>query len=495
MQPTSEHTKTHNLPQRYAMIRLPCADCTIAERLKLLNASTFAFIIVLVVSNYGQLLSLEKKIITLQQFQGFVEDVLELRRYEKDFLLDVGTNNIEMIHKYLARITVTVERLEPQLKKLSSPEGFRTFIGAMQHYRICMKSSERGSIVSGECLHKYGRIMVEFATDVLEKKKAGLEINLKTILYTFTIVPATLVILMIWGLFSQTRSVLNRIAFVQKATQDILRGDFTPIQDTTSARDEIHGLIQSFNKMAMELDTKTHELIQAEKLAAIGTFSSGIAHELNNPLNNISLSADMLLEDLDMLSKEEIKEILQDILTQTDRAGAIVRNLLDFSRDKEAQVQEIEVRDLIKRTIKLIENELRLNHIHIDTWIPDELPKILGDFQKLQQVFLNLFVNAIHAMPDGGLIYIDARYEEQGYVRIDVSDTGEGIPQEVIKKIFDPFFTTKEVGAGTGLGLSIIYGIVQKHGGYIEVSSKLKQGTTFSIYLPAVRRKEDVQEA
>jgi len=193
------------------MIKLPCADCTIAERLKLLNASTFAFIIVLVVSNYGQLLSLEKKIITLQQFQGFVEDVLELRRYEKDFLLDVGSNNIEMIHKYLARITVTVERLDSQLKKLSSPEDYRTFIEAMQHYRICMKSSERGSIVSGECLHRYGRIMVEYATAVLEKKKAGLEINLKTILYTFTIVPATLVVLMIWGLFSQTRSVLNRI--------------------------------------------------------------------------------------------------------------------------------------------------------------------------------------------------------------------------------------------------------------------------------------------
>ena len=94
-------------------------------------------------------------------------------------------------------------------------------------------------------------------------------------------------------------------------------------------------------------------------------------------------------------------------------------------------------------------------------------------------------------MPDGGLIYIDARHEQQGYVRIDVSDTGEGIPQEMIKKIFDPFFTTKEVGAGTGLGLSIIYGIVQKHGGYIEVSSKLKQGTTFSIYLPSVREKKE----
>ena len=476
------------------MIKMPCANCTIAERLKLLNASTFAFIIVLIISNYAQLLSLEKKIITLQQFQGFVEDVLELRRYEKDFLLNVGSNNIEMIHKYLARITVTMEQLHPQFKKLSPAQEYRKFIEAMQHYRICMKSSERGTTVSGECLHQYGKIMVSFATAVLEKKKTSLKTNLRTILYTFTIVPAALVILMIWGIFAQTKSVLDRIAFVQKATQDILRGNFTPIQDTTVARDEIHGLIESFNKMAMELDTKTHELIQAEKLAAIGTFSSGIAHELNNPLNNISLSADMLLEDLDALSRDEIKEILQDILIQTDRAGSIVRNLLDFSREKEAQVQEIEIRDLIRRTIKLIENELRLNHIHIDTWIPDNLPRILGDFQKLQQVFLNLFVNAIHAMPDGGLIYIDARYEEQGYVRIDVSDTGEGIPQEIIKKIFDPFFTTKEVGAGTGLGLSIIYGIVKKHGGYIEVSSKLNQGTTFSIYLPAVNSSEETGE-
>jgi signal transduction histidine kinase len=272
--------------------------------------------------------------------------------------------------------------------------------------------------------------------------------------------------------------------YVQQATKDLLRGKFTPIVDNALKNDEVSNLILAFNKMGTEIEIKQEQLVQSRKLAAIGTFSSGIAHELNNPLNNISLSADALLEEYDELTAAEAKAIVIDIILQTERASEVVKDLLDFCRDKTPTSSRLNIKNVIKATTKLIANQLRLNSIWLEDYVPDNLPLVVGDHQKLQQVFLNLFVNAIHVMPEGGLIHLDAKLEPEGYMRIDVNDTGTGIPPEKIEDIFDPFYTTKPVGQGTGLGLSIVYGIVKKHGGYIEVNSKINVGTTFAIYLP-----------
>ena len=230
-------------------------------------------------------------------------------------------------------------------------------------------------------------------------------------------------------------------------------------------------------------------------MAAIGTFSSGIAHEINNPLNNISLSADMLYEEYDNLSPEEAKEIIKDILEQTERASKIVRNLLDFSREKEPSIRELTPREIIESTAKLLENEFKVKKIYFGSCVPIDLPHVLGDLNQLQQVFLNLFLNSIHAMDEGGIIHVDAKEEPKGYVRIDVADSGKGIPESELEKIFDPFYTTKAVGEGTGLGLSIVYGIVKKHGGHIEVKSKLGEGTIFSIFLPVYKGEKKGEKA
>ena len=164
----------------------------------------------------------------------------------------------------------------------------------------------------------------------------------------------------------------------------------------------------------------------------------------------------------------------------------MVKNLLDFSRDKAPSTEPLDIKSVIAKTEKLIANELRINAIWLEDYTPSNLPLIMGDMQKLQQVFLNLFVNSIQAMStsEGGLIHIDAKEESDGYIKINVSDTGAGIEAENVERIFDPFYTTKEVGKGTGLGLSIVYGIVKKHGGKLEVKSKMNAGTPFSLYLP-----------
>ncbi|MBW2082541.1 MAG: GHKL domain-containing protein [Deltaproteobacteria bacterium] len=228
--------------------------------------------------------------------------------------------------------------------------------------------------------------------------------------------------------------------------------------------------------------------------SSIGTFTSGIAHELNNPLNNISLTAETLLEESDTLDKGESKEMILDIINQASRASEVVRNLLDFSRTEAPSLKKLEVKTVIQETVKLVRNQLMIMGVKLELNLPEDILPICGNLHNLEQVFLNLLLNAIQAMPDGGKITISAKQAEEGYVAIEVSDTGVGIKPDALEKIFDPFFTTKPAGRGTGLGLSIVYGIIKKHGGYVEVKSQEGVGTTFTVYIPACREDEENKE-
>ena len=210
---------------------------------------------------------------------------------------------------------------------------------------------------------------------------------------------------------------------------------------------------------------------------------------MNNPLNNISLDAEAMLESYDDYDDDEKKKMLRDILTHVDRAGGTVRNLLDFTRQETQVFVSVSLADVVERGTRLMTNEAALNDVEFDVELPPDLPRVRGNPRSLEQVCLNLFLNAIQAMPQGGTIAVRGAPAEEGMVRLDVSDTGVGIPDEHLASVFDPFFTTKEVGVGTGLGLSVTYGIIQNHHGSIEVKSKVGSGTTFSIHLP--RSNED----
>lgn len=246
--------------------------------------------------------------------------------------------------------------------------------------------------------------------------------------------------------------------------------------------------------MAQELESRQEQLLQSRKLASIGTFISGIAHELNNPLNNISLTAETLQIVCSEMNNPEINELLQDILSQAERASQVVKNLLEFSRREKPNLRNLSVPELIDNTLNLVKNQVMITGIEVVKNVPVGLPLIKGKKQNLEQAFLNIITNAIQAMPDGGCLTIQAQRDTRGYVRIDITDTGVGIDPSNMEHIFDPFFTTKEAGSGTGLGLSLVYRIIRNHGGYIEVKSKLNKGTTFSIYLPIARdEQQDVK--
>jgi signal transduction histidine kinase len=206
----------------------------------------------------------------------------------------------------------------------------------------------------------------------------------------------------------EAKSLLKRLKQVTQATKSIPKGQFKTIMEGAPKHDEISQLIAGFNQMVRELDEKQEQLVQSRKLASIGTFTSGIAHEINNPLNNISLTADGLLEGFEDLSGTEAREMIHDIITQTSRASSVVKNLLDFSRSDQAVMSRICVSDVISGTLGLVKNQLMVNNIRLTTDIPDTLPAIRGNLHNLEQVFINLFSNAMAAMPDGGDILIAA---------------------------------------------------------------------------------------
>ena len=231
------------------------------------------------------------------------------------------------------------------------------------------------------------------------------------------------------------------------------------------------------------------QLIQSEKLTSIGLLAAGIAHEVNTPLAVISSYSQMLYKQL---RQEEPKaKILDKIIKQSFRASEIVNSLLNFSRTNGTEFRLVELHDIIADTLSLLEHQFKTARIKVRRQFGPNSLQIYGNPGKLQQVFLNLFINAKDAMPDGGELIIRTLSSDSTF-QIEVADTGVGIPENQISKIYDPFFTTKELGRGTGLGLSVSYGIIQEHSGKILVDSKPGAGTRFVLELPAPRKVANV---
>ena len=473
-----------------------CTPHTIRHRLILLSIITIGMIIALVSLYSYQLVSLENKLVTMEQVDDLFNSILELRRFEKNIMLKLDDE------KERAESALAQEKIESSLRELrealaSAPEQavLAQLDKDFRAYRDLFVSwCASGACTSREFPHdrqsrmvrQQGQRLVDHAARLLRLNRKNISKSFKSILFWVVFMPSMLFLCGAVIFFTQSRSILHRLSILKQGTKNLAAGEFKKVELPNHGRpDEVTGLINNFNEMVEALEHKQEQLIQSKKMASIGTFSSGIAHEINNPLNNISLSADILLEDFDEMDREEIIEILEDIMTQTERASTIVRNLLDFSRARASEMEPLYIDYVIHKTSDLIANELRIHKIALHKDIEDMLPRVNGDLRKLQQVFLNLIINAEQAIGEYGRIEISARKTDNGYVRVDVSDTGPGISPEHLDQIFDPFFTTKEAGKGTGLGLAIVYGIVEKHGGYIEVSSKVGEGTTFSVYLPA----------
>jgi two-component system NtrC family sensor kinase len=246
-------------------------------------------------------------------------------------------------------------------------------------------------------------------------------------------------------------------------------------------------------EMERALRRTQEQLLQSEKLAAMGRLTSQIAHELNNPLYGIMNTLELLKTEISPESKR--RKILEMALSETVRLSELLRKMLSFSKPDQEEKQAVDLNTVVDEILLLHEKQLQENDIKIKTSFAEELPQISASKDQLRQVFLNLVANARDAMPDGGTLTVTSAADPE-YVRIEIADSGIGIKEEHLKKIFDSFFTTKDSVKGVGLGLSVCYGFIKDHGGDIQVESKLDSGTTFTITFPIfkeVAEKEEVQ--
>jgi two-component system NtrC family sensor kinase len=448
---------------------------------------------------YQDAVSLRQKIYMIERFDDLLNDVLELRRYEKNILFYKDAASLEEAMAYLKKVEDDYANLNDDIVSIIGTAEPLAFGRNLEKYKkilsaiIGLKGSG-DSQLQAESLRAEGKSLVDFAQLLIQKKRYRIDQALKRVLIIPLAIIGFLIVLAFVIFRFLTMEVLKPLLLLEDATEKVARESFRPIPYGKDKQDEIARLIASFNKMVVELDSRQEQLVQSRKLASIGTFTSGIAHELNNPLNNISITAEALMLNYSDILSREISEMIDDIMTQADRASQVVKNLLEFSRTERAGLKDLDIRQVLERTVNLVKNQLVVANVRIDKQFPADPPTIRGKQQDLQQAFVNILLNAMQAMPDGGTITIRVGSGPQGYLQIDISDTGAGIKPEALEHIFDPFYTTKESGQGTGLGLSIVYSIVRTHGGYIEAKSEDGNGTTFSIFLPTHTGKEVVSD-
>jgi two-component system NtrC family sensor kinase len=288
-------------------------------------------------------------------------------------------------------------------------------------------------------------------------------------------------------------TVIRRIRILKKATEAIASGNL----DYKLSPDKISGfnmLDEAFNDMARslkdhndQLQNMHHQLAITEKLTALGEMAAGVAHEINNPLGGILLYSNIVLEDIP--EDSPARENMQKIIYQTNRCKEIVQSLLDFAKTPTSAMLPLQINQIIFTSLKLVRGQSMFHGIEIEARLAENLPETMGDRSRLEEVFLNLFINAADAMKGSGKLTIITGLNKNNSIRISISDTGKGIDKEHLSHIFEPFFTTKEPGEGTGLGLSIVYGIIQKHNGTIDAECTPGTGTTFIISLPAYKGK------
>jgi signal transduction histidine kinase len=437
---------------------------------------------------------LETRLQFIEIADQFNNEILQARRFEKNYFL-YGTDLDELLgHVDVAQRHLSSSKAEfgsivglESLERLEEHLGrYQELIGQLQGLDGSDPEADRVRKAEIESrLRVYGAELVSFALELAGRERSVV----RTLLGVTKGVPvAFLLVIVLLSIYSAnfiSRHIIRRLNRLMEITGKIGAGDLSPIVPLRKYRDEFTNLVVALNHMLREVEHRHELMVQSHKLRAVGHLTAGVAHELNNPINNIMLTAAVLEEDYRTLSDEERQEMVKDVVEQAERSRKIVRNLLDFARESEIEMGRLEAKEILDESLALMANQLKLSRVKVAVEIAKNLPPVNGDRQYLSQIFVNLILNAVDAMPEGGTLTVTAAPEPEGsFLAIAVSDTGVGIPEHVRQSIFDPFFTTKPTGKGTGLGLPVSLGIARRHGGDIRVQANPGGGTTFTVLLP-----------
>ncbi len=436
---------------------------------------------------------LEDKLHFLKVADNFSFEIQQARRFEKNYFL-YGTNLPDALYHVNTALTFLSSN-HFKIAGVIGKKNYATLFNHTEAYRALLEglqvvikkedpAASRQRIKWESDLRLHGAEMISLAFNLVQEERQAVEAMLslaKQVPVDFLIF---LFLLMGYLAHLLTRQILGPLKQILGFTRRISAGDFTPVIPTRPFKDEFSALILAMDRMLKELSHRQEILVQSHKLRAVGNLTAGVAHELNNPINNISLTAHLLLEDYRDLPEGERLEMIRDLISQADRSQGIIRNLLDFAREGESKIEPLDLGQIIQETVRLAGNQIKISGAHLDVGVLPHLPRIHGDHQQLTQVFLNIILNAIDILPKGGRIQISVAHEGPNFLAVKITDNGPGIPAHILPNIFDPFFTTKTKGKGTGLGLSVSHGIVARHGGQIRVESQVGVGTTFTIILP-----------
>jgi two-component system NtrC family sensor kinase len=429
----------------------------------------------------------------LEKVSMYALEVEHARRFEKNYLL-YGTNLDDALTQIQAAHQL-LRSMKESMIELVGLGAFEAIERSLEQYGSTIERlaalDRKGNKTRGEErsdvereLRRNGAQMLADANNMMDRERLRLHTAIRTSSWIAASSLLFIPVVMVFVTFILTRQIANPLRRFVEYTERIAGGDFSPIQPARRYRDEFSHLAIAINRMSSQLKDREAQLARTSRMAAVGTLTAGIAHELNNPLTNIGLNAEALHDGLTSYTEAQKLKMLNDIVTQVERASATVRNLLDFTRVEKPVFVSLSLADVVRGVRNLLSNEAELSNVLFDIDVPEGLPRVQGSPRDLQQVFLNLFLNAIQAMPDGGTLSVHATATDEGTIQIELADTGVGIPEEQLGSIYDPFFTTKEVGQGTGLGLFVTYGIVERHKGSIAVKSEVGAGTTFTVTLP-----------
>jgi signal transduction histidine kinase len=442
---------------------------------------------------YRNLLTIDRKFVFVIRGHELHDTLLEARRYEKNFLLYGDRENFEEALANLERGKEVYLRLHPDVEGLKGVTFLERLESEMERYGQLLRElvADKGKDnpsprpkeeIEAEIRH-VGKDLVDLSLRLSDFEHSRVQQIVKSLKAKIVFFASILLLLGSFLTVLVTRKIVKPLTVIEGTTKRIAQGDFKPLP-VVQTRDETQSVVEAFNTMITELEKRQDQLVQAQKLSSLGILTSGIAHQLNNPLNNISTSCQILQEELDGGNSEFVGKLLHNIDQEVDRSRDIVKGLLEFSREQEFQESWINLENLVIRTTRLVSSQLPAG-VEIFTDIPEDLD-IIADAQKLQEVLLNLLLNAAQAMPDevGSIIITAAEDKKAKQVAILVKDTGCGITEDNLPFIFDPFFSTKEVGYGTGLGLSVAHGIIEQHKGTLSVTSRVGEGSDFTIRLP-----------
>ena len=466
---------------------------------KIILANTIAIISIILVAafSYHEFGLLLAKLRFVEIADTLNASSLEMRLSEKNYFLYNDSSALPRIKALIQETYLTIEKTRSNIVTAIGDINFKKLQTMLKRYEKAVDamgqaSGHRKNLKEMETtVRQAGKELRLFSSQMVQNERQevnGIIAASKGTLLSFFALVIIVAIMSSYLFFSRMFKNLRRI---ERTANSISEGNFAKIEGRIP-HNELGSAMAAINSMCEELKTGHEQLVQSRKLASMGTLTAGVAHELGNPLNNISMTAQTYLEIYGHLSDKDKVDYMKTVLDESERIRRIVQDLLDFSRTKERDFTISDINKAMTSSLKLVQNMLDVSGIKTRLELQEDLPPVYMDENKIREVIVNLLSNAIHATSTGDMVFLRSKLAPSGdRIILEFEDTGKGIPAEFLEHIFDPFFSTKGT-EGTGLGLSISYGIIKKHKGTIKVKSKAGAGTTFTIELPAHKSKEAI---